>query len=292
MRPVVFIACLLCFAACSERIATAPLRDRADALRVQLMRSESEVYGDFYTLRTFHNDLYQSIHKNDAAPYPTLTELFDTLFVEANHTVGARVYYDTTYHAIMQTTTGRNKMALKGPFLEAYRRFEPMSEQLSLQQQSHRDAYFSLRKTYQDTCRAHGIIRLDPQQYAGLLNEKLVQWQDSLEEVGRIMARCKNDLRRRYPVQKGKEFFTAYAPVSELEAMMKNFESILNQFQNSISRFEEGNNQDFIYFGPYVRQRLEVSANDDLVGQLSIQMKDCRTKEWEYFERVKLVISH
>ncbi|MFM7725316.1 MAG: hypothetical protein ACKO7B_01320, partial [Flavobacteriales bacterium] len=146
-------------------------------------------------------------------------------------------------------------------------------------------SYFELRKAYQDTCRAYGILRLDPQQYAGFLNEKLVQWQDSLEEAGRIIARCKNDLGVRFPVQKGKDFFAAYAPVSELEAMMKNFDSILNQFQNSISRFEEGNTQDFIYFGPYLRQRLEVSANDDLVGQLSIQMKDCRNKQAEYFKQ-------
>ena len=106
---------------------------------------------------------------------------------------------------------------------------------------------------------------------------------DSLEEVGRMIAQCKLDLKQRFPQQKGKDFFTAYAPVSELEAMMKNFESILNQLQNSISRFEEGNNQDFIYFGPHIRQRLEVAANDDLIGQLSIQMNDCRLKKQQYF---------
>ncbi len=249
------------------------------------MRTESEVYGDFHKLRTFHSDLNQTINRNDVAPYPSLKKLFDTLFVEANHTVGARVYYDTTFNALKQSTEGKKKIALQSPFLDLYRRFEPMPQDLPMAQQQHRNSYFELRKAYQDSCRAYGIIRLDPQQYAELLNEKLVQWQDSLEEVGRMIARCKNDLRERYPIQKGKEFFAAYAPVSELEAMLKNFDSILNQFQNSISRFEEGNNQDFIYFGPHVRQRLEVSANDDLVGQLSIQMKDCRQKEREYFKR-------
>jgi hypothetical protein len=70
-----------------------------------------------------------------------------------------------------------------------------------------------------------------------------------------------------------------------MELMMKNFESILNQFQNAISRFEEGNNQDFIYFGPQVRQRMEVAVNDDLIGQLIIQMKDCRNAESAYFKK-------
>ncbi|MFM7729236.1 MAG: hypothetical protein ACKO7B_21235, partial [Flavobacteriales bacterium] len=94
MRTFAFIGILFSLCACSERIATAPVRAESDALRVQLMRTESEVYGDFYKLRTFHNDLYQSIRKNDAPPYPSLKMLFDTLFVEANGAVGARVFFD------------------------------------------------------------------------------------------------------------------------------------------------------------------------------------------------------
>jgi hypothetical protein len=141
-----------------------------------------------------------------------------------------------------------------------------------------------LRKTYQDTCRKYGVVRYTPQDYALILDEKLTQWQDSLEECGRMVARCKADLKRCYPEQKGKEFFAAYAPVSQLEAMLKNFESILNQLQNSVSRFEEGNNQDFVYFGPHIRQRLEVAANDDLIGQLTLQMRDCRNQERAYFQ--------
>jgi hypothetical protein len=287
LRTLSLIACLLCLCACAERIATAPLREQSDALRIQLMRTESEVYGDFHKLRTFHNDLYQTIRKDDVAPYPALKQLFDTLFIEANKAVGARVYYDTTFNSLQEAMKGKKKISLQPPFTDLYQRFTPLPNKLPNEQKQHRDIYFELRKAYQDSCLRYGIIRLDPQQYAGILNEKLVQWQDSLEEVGRMIARCKNDLTARYPVQKGKDFFAAYSPVSELEAMLKNFDSILNQFQNSISRFEEGNNQDFIYFGPYIRQRLEVSANDDLVGQLSIQMKDCRSKESEYFKQFR-----
>jgi hypothetical protein len=159
-----------------------------------------------------------------------------------------------------------------------------MSDSLTRYQQQHRDAYFTLRLAYQDSCKATGIVRYNPQDYALILDEKLTQWQDSLEEVGRMVARCKIDLKQRFPEQKGKPFFQAYTPVSELEAMLKNFESILNQLQNSVSRFEEGNSQDFVYFGPHIRQRLEVAANDDLVGQLSLQMNDCRKQARRYFE--------
>ena len=283
MRILAAIVFVLGLWGCAARVATAPIREQSEALRVKLMRTESEVYGDFHTLRTFQTDLFQCINRTDVPPYPALKALYDTLFQEANEAVGVRVFYDTTFFALEQAMRGKKKIVMQDTFLSLYERYKETPERLPAQQDFHRDAYFALRVAYRDSCLKYGIVRYDPQQYAGLLNEKLVQWQDSLEEVGRIVARCKADLKSRYPVQKGKEFFAAYAPVSELEAMMKNFESILNQFQNSISRFEEGNNQDFIYFGPYVRLRLEVSANDDLVGQLSIQMKDCRGKEREYF---------
>jgi len=247
------------------------------------MRTESEVYGDFHTLRTFHNDLFQSINRNDAAPYPALDTLFDQLFAEANYTVGARVNYDSTYWKIQEAIAGKEEVPLKEPFTSMQASLPGLGDSLTRFQQQHRDAYFALRLTYQDSCKAHGVVRYTPQDYALILDEKLTQWQDSLEECGRLVARCKADLKKRFPEQKGKPFFQAYAPVSELEAMLKNFESILNQLQNSVSRFEEGNNQDFVYFGPHIRQRLEVAANDDLVGQLTLQMNDCRNQARRYF---------
>ncbi len=268
-----------------QRVHTAPIERQSEDLRVQLMRTESEVYGDFHILRTFHSDLFQSINSSDKAPYPALKSLFDTLFFEANATVGARVNYDTTYWAIHRAIAGRKKIKLSVSFGALYETFAPMPELLPLAQQKHRDAYFDLRRAYQDSCHVHGIVRYDPQQYAALLSIDLFQWQDSLEEVGRMIARCKADLKQRFPAQRGKEFFNAYAPVSQMEVILKNVESILNQLQNALSRFEEGNSQDFIYFGPQVRQRLEVSVNDDLIGQLTLQMSDCHSQEKEYFEQ-------
>lgn len=248
------------------------------------MRTESEVYGDFHKLRTFHQDLFQSINSTEAIPYPALATLFDTLFVVANAAVGVRVDFDTTYWALNKSIQDKRKIALKEPFASQYKAFQPMPQILPTVQKSRRDNYFAWRLAYQDTCRKYGIVRYGPQDYAEIIYENLIQWQDSLEEVGRMVARCKSDLKLKYPQQKGKEFFAAYAPVSELEAQMKNFESVLNQLQNSLSRFEEGNQQDFIYFGPHVRQRLEVQTNDDLVVQLSLQMRDCRNSERIYFK--------
>lgn len=269
--------------ACSPRVQTNAIREQAETLRTSLMRTESEVYGDFHVLRTFHNDLFQSINRSDVAPYPALDTLFDQLFLEANATVGTRVNYDTVYWQLRTFIDHKETVSVKEPFASVHQEFQMLPDSLTTFQRTHRNAYFALRKSYQDSCFAYGIVRYTPQDYAAILDEKLTQWQDSLEECGRIVARCKLDLKQRFPSQKGKEFFAAYAPVSQLEVMVKNFESILNQLQNSISRFEEGNNQDFVYFGPHIRQRLEVAANDDLLGQLTLQMRDCRNQAQNYF---------
>jgi len=285
LRTIVWITLIIVACGCASRIPTAPLKEQSEVLRVQLMRTESEVYGDFHKLRTFHTDLFQSINSSGALPYPFLDTLYDKLFATANLAVGVRVDYDTTYWPLQKALENKKKASLAGSFQNLYNTFTTMSTELPKQQLIYKEQYFQLRLTYQDSCQKYGIIRYTPQDYASILDEKLTQWQDSLEEVGRMVAQCKLDLKQRFPIQKGKDFFAAYAPVSELEAMMKNFESILNQLQNSLSRFEEGNNQDFIYFGPNIRQRLEVATNDDLVGQLTIQMNDCRLKKREYFSQ-------
>jgi len=183
-------------------VQTAAIKEQAETLRVSLMRTESEVYGDFHTLRTFHNDLFQSISRNDASPYPALDTLFKQLFTEANLTVGTRVNYDTVYWRLRQATDGKEKVVLNNSFASIQRQFQQLPDSLTRYQQSHRNGYFELRKAYQDTCRASGIVRYTPQDYAAILDVKLTQWQDSLEECGRLVAACKMDLKQRFPSQK------------------------------------------------------------------------------------------
>jgi hypothetical protein len=285
LKFLISILVLGLLTACSPRVQTAILKEKAETLRINLMLTESEVYGDFHNLRTFHTDLFQSINRNDVAPYVAMDTLFKQLFAEANKTVGARVDYDTVYWKVQRAIDGKEHVVVNDTYTSLENQFNLLPDSLTRYQQQHRAVYFELRKAYQDTCLKYGVVRYTPQDYALLLDEKLTQWQDSLEECGRMVARCKTDLKNRFPAQKGKEFFQAYAPVSELEVMLKNVESVLNQLQNSISRFEEGNNQDFVYFGPYVRQRLEVATNDDLLGQLMLQMRDCRKQERFYFDQ-------
>ena len=252
----------------------------ANERRVQLMRVESEIYGDFFNLRAFHNDLMQVRTDATSGPYPAMDSLYHELFLLANDCVGRRVAFDSTFNTIERSWKGSNgaeRNSLKTRYEE--------ERQLEKWQQTDREKYLKKRKAYQDSCTSNHIQRIGPEVYAAMMNLKLEEWLDSLEECGRMVTKGKLDLKSRFPAQKGADFFAAYQPLSVLEADMKALQSILSQLQNSISRFEEGNKQDIFFFGPNLRKRMEVQVTEDFMGQLTLKMKDCRLHESIYYKQ-------
>jgi len=284
MRWFVFVVVLALSSCSTERPLEQTLPGAKDR-RIQLMRVESEVYGDFFRLRTFHNELMQVRVDEISGPYPAMDTLYHHLFEEANTCVGRRVTFDSTFAAMEAFAKREPRYHKSEEWQLLMTRYYEQEKELVPLQESDRNRYFELRKSYQDTCALYGIQRLGPEVYAQVMNEKLGQWLDSLEECGRMVARAKQDLKARFPDQKGKPFFSAYQPLSLLEADMKGLESILSQLQNAISRFEEGNKQDIFYFGPYLRKRMEVQVTEDFIGQLSLKMKDCRLREGSYYRQ-------
>ncbi|MFM7731628.1 MAG: hypothetical protein ACKO6L_11355 [Flavobacteriales bacterium] len=252
----------------------------ANERRVQLMRVESEIYGDFFLLRTFHNELMQVRVNETSGPYPAMDSLYHELFNLANDCVGRRVAFDSTFNTInlqWKVSNSSERAKLKARYEEEY--------YLEAWQRNDREKYLVKRRAYQDSCTANHIQRLGPEIYASMMNLKLEEWLDSLEECGRMVTKGKRDLKTRFPEQKGADFFAAYQPISVLEADMKALQSIISQLQNSISRFEEGNKQDIFYFGPFLRKRMEVQVTEDFLGQLTLKMKDCRLHESHYYRQ-------
>jgi hypothetical protein len=283
MRAILFLVVIITFTGCASRISITDWKKEADETRVLLMRAESDVYGDYFKLRIFHSDLMQMPGDTSKAPYPSLEEIFNQCIPQANGVVIQRMVYDTTYFALQTMMTGKKKINKKGDAAILYDRYVANKNSLPSLQQSFKRDYFILRKNYQDTCQNYGVKRLGPEEYAGMINERITTWLDSLEEVGRMIGQSKAHLRSQFSNHKAPEYFTAYKPLSELEALLKNFDSILTQLQNSLSRFEEGNKEDYLYFGPHLRPRMEVQATEDLFIQATILMAQCREKNTEYY---------
>lgn len=249
---------------------------------MELMREEIRVSGDFLQLRPFHTQMRDVLKNPEAHPNPFMDSLFVEMNVRANAAILPRLQYDTLCREIRAICGSKKLVSSKAKPLMA--KWERWNQSLPTEQKQESSAYFETRLVYQDTCFAHGIHRLTPQQFAEVLHEKIMQWQDSLEESGRMSAKCQSDLYRRFPERKGKIFFDAYRPISELQLAMKGLESLVSQLQNSAARFEESNKEDFFYFGSVIRSRMEVAVTEELLAQLSLQMRVCRENETQYYK--------
>ena len=255
----------------------------SETKRMELMREEIRVSGDFLQLRPFHTQMRDVLKNPEAQPVPFMDSLFARMNITANYTISSRLQYDTLCGEIRALNGSKKTIVSKAkPLLT---KWDSWNQTLSGEQKKHSAEYFESRRIYQDTCFKYGIHRLTPQQFAEVLSEKINQWQDSLEESGRMSAKCQNDLYQRFPERKGKTFFEAYQPISELQLAMKGLESLVSQLQNSASRFEESNKEDFFYFGSVIRSRMEVAVTEDLLAQLSLQMRVCREQQQRYTQQ-------
>ncbi len=279
-----YILVFILFTSCATRISTTALLQEADSTRVSLMRKESEVSGNFFQLRIFHQDLMQVTTQPEGVPYKDLDSLFHLMFQSANEVIVARITYDSTYYDVKKFCHGnKKKKKVTAADDSMIARLHVSQKSLPAIQNAKAENYEALRKTYDSLVTANNIRRLGLPDYTILIDKAVTQWQDSLMEMGRMIARQKSDLKNRFPTQKGADFFAAYQPVSNFELKFKDFESMMAQLQNSLSRFEEGNKQDFFYFGPFIRSRMEVQATENIVSAMAISMQECREMDRKYW---------
>ncbi|MBX7052462.1 MAG: hypothetical protein K1X54_10545 [Flavobacteriales bacterium] len=281
MRILLF-AFIVFLASCAVKTDAVALRKEAEETRIALMRSESDVSGNFYRLRTFHLDLMQVVNHIDHMPYPLMDSLFYDMRDSANAVIFCRMKYDTAYAQILTMSEGRKKFKPTEDETQKIDQYKLLRNTMPIKQKGIADHYFLLKKEYDDSCRVNGIRRFSLPEFAEITFQSLVQWQDSLEAIGKMLAEEKNLLKQKYPSQKGAEFMAAYQPVSVFEKMLKDYESQLAQLENSVSRFEEANKQDYIYVGKDVRRRMESESVEGILGALSLLMKDCRIKHQEF----------
>ena len=275
MRFLLVLGCFLA-SSCATKISTSALIQEADSVRVTLMRKESEVSGNFFQLRIFHQDLMQVTTQPEAALYKELDSIFYAIKQSADKVIVPRLKYDSTYYEIKSICAGKKKKKLSAKDEETVEQMHSLQKSLPVQQAAQSEKYYEHRNSYDSVVNANNIRRIGLPEYTVLIDKAVTQWQDTLMEIGRLLARQKADLKTRFPSQKGADFFAAYQPVSEFELKFKGFESMMSQLQNSLSRFEEGNKQDFFYFGPLIRPRMEAQATENIIGSMALSMQEFR----------------
>lgn len=231
-----------------------------DSTRVMLMRKESDVYGDFVTLRRFHQQLMQEVEVVQS-PYTVLDSLFHELHVAADSVIVQRLHFDRSPH--------------------------PNAQALLEQAQYYHVHYAFHRAQYKQIQEDYGIRRYTLREYAEQMDADIQMWQDSLEQAGTTMARCKSDLKSKGFADKSKELIQAYQPISLLELSMKNLSSSIFQLQNLQARFSEANVEEYFYTGPHLRPRRDLMVKQGIISELVLHMTDVRSRQKEYYSQFK-----
>jgi hypothetical protein len=271
-----------CLSACTVWKNSSEVDSIFESQRHQLLEKESDVSGLFFSTRTFHTELIQEVSQPEEMPYPLLDSLFKAMRSTADSVIYRRIEYDSAVKKIDHQLSSVKKIGLKSRLKIQCEEIENEGELLIAQADKFSSQFHSYYNLYQANTGIYRIKRLSTDDYAEMLGKKVVQWEDSLEESGRMLAAMKMDLKKRFPDQKHPDFWKNYQLISEFEHLMKVLDQEIIQLQNSESRFEEGNVEEFYYFGPYIRPRLETQANESILGELSIIMQDCRNKQKEY----------
>jgi hypothetical protein len=254
---------LLLICACNVQRKTDQIDSRneahlQDSLRVHFMRLESDVYGDFVPVRTFHLGLLQEIQAM-SIPYLELDTIFKLLHEEADSVIIQRLHFDAHQYTHI--------------------------DQLLQAAQYHHVQYSFYKVKYDQVCASNGLERHSLRHFAEVINTKIEAWNDSLEEAGRIMAKCKIHLKNSTYKPNTKEYIQAYQPISQLELEMKHLSSSIMQLQNAESRFVEANVDEYYYLGPNLRPRREILATEGIVSEIALHMMDIHKWQNTYYSQ-------
>jgi hypothetical protein len=240
-----------------------------DSMRVLGVMSMS----NFTTNREFHLGLRGELAAPDSAPYPALELAFVKM---KNYADSSILYTNSAIKSLGLSMQQLEDLPLKKQGVICDSMTATIYKLHIPKMQRYLDTSNVYSVFYSTTCDQNSIVRRDQWQMVELIGLQLVKWQDSLEMQGKIIAESKGQLKQKFPEQKGEVFFSKYKFVSKLEASHKLYQQDILQLENTLSRMESANGEEYFYSGPYIRPRMEMNALDQLLGQLALGMQAFR----------------
>jgi hypothetical protein len=228
---------------------------------------------NFTTNREFHLGLRGELSAPDSAPYPALEDAFLKMKLYADEAILYRSMIKN-YTEMVLWTSKEQSTKKKTEVINIV--VDSINSKHIPRMQNLLDSSKAYSRSYTTLCEENSIVRRDQWQMVELIGLQLVKWQDSLEMQGKIIAESKGQLKQKFPEQKGEVFFSKYKFVSKLEASHKLYQQDILQLENTLSRMESANGEEYFYSGPYIRPRMEMNALDQLLGQLALGMQAFR----------------
>lgn len=208
---------------------------------------EQRISSFFLEKREFHLDLSGQLPDMNQAPYDSLDFLFWEMKKMADASIITRKFCAESKNILNESELLRS---------------------LKLKQ----DSAQNFSNSYNRICARNEIVRLEIWKLVEYTSNQLIQWQDSMDFQGTIIAQSRVVLNSKFSDKKSPEYMQRYKPLSNMEAAHKRYQSIVIQLENSLTRFEGSNTEAFFYKGPLIKTRIELEALEQTIMQLRLEM--------------------
>ncbi|MFY8137808.1 MAG: hypothetical protein ACOVMR_06870 [Flavobacteriales bacterium] len=208
---------------------------------------EQRISSFFLEKREFHLDLSGQLPDMNQAPYDSLDFLFWEMKKMADASIITRKFCAESKNILNESE---------------------LLSSLKLKQ----DSAQNFSNSYNRICARNEIVRLEIWKLVEYTSNQLIQWQDSMDFQGTIIAQSRIVLNLKFSDKKSPEYMQRYKPLSNMEAAHKRYQSIVIQLENSLTRFEGSNTEAFFYKGPLIKTRIELEALEQTIMQLRLEM--------------------
>lgn len=224
-----------------------------------LLELETQVSGQFLSLRPFHLGLLEELGYINHYPIDSLSLLFSELKSNA----------DSSIILVQQTNEGN---------LDAH--ILILNELMA--------SSIAKNIAYKRLCAQNRIIRRNSDEMMEYVGKLLFQWQDSLMMQGRVLGRMKMELNQKIDLKTQKEAYKkSYRFISESEAIHKKCQTYLIQLENSQTRFEASNGEAVYYWGIGIQPKPEQASLDQVLGLFLLDMQEFRKLENDFIASIK-----
>ncbi|MFN8699262.1 MAG: hypothetical protein ACK500_08685 [Flavobacteriales bacterium] len=278
-RLILFALLSALFSSCMVFHPVAELNTTLDSTLAAYYSQEQIVTEGFIRRRSFHQDMTTEVMDAAAGPYPSLGALFREMKESADSVIVCRMEVKRHVDAFQSLTAGRSRVRESTPAWSNYLSAREKGRSLTARREVHFAHFQVVAAEYDSIVAANGIRKITNSMLVELAGARVLQFQDSLEEQGRILARCKKHLNDQGWERKSAQYKDRYRIISEMEYQMKVYSGLVSQLENALNRFESGNMEDFYFVGPLMPGRDAVRATEDVVVKCTLEMNTFRQSE-------------
>lgn len=257
--------------------------DAREEANTALMEEEADLLAAYFQTREFQGKLMMECPHPENEPYPQLTRSLDTMLARMTHIqeCRGRFYTESTFLGERQRRMTKKQLNAK---LNELAVGEAQCKQAL---ETDKKAFLEAYAAYDSTRKANNITYISHAEYADSLLGRMMIWEDSLEIQGGRIAKALLLLKQVVPDQKSQQYKSFYQPISEMQFLHKDLQSHLTGAENAMNRYQVAPQDEGYFTGPFLTERHDVDATEELFVKMRQNMKAFRQQESLFMSYVR-----